>query len=66
MPGTIAPRGPDDQSPALRVSNISPEATKDDIFQLFQPFGRIARVYLAEPPKGYAFVTYANESGAFV
>lgn len=55
-------RGPDDQAPALRVSNISPEAKKEDIFQLFQPFGRIARVYLADPPRGYAFVTYANES----
>lgn len=31
--------------------------------QLFQKFGKILRVYLAEPPKGYAFVTYANEHG---
>lgn len=55
-------RGPDDQAPALRVSNISAQATKDDIYQLFQPFGRIARVFLADPPRGYAFVTYANEA----
>lgn len=55
-------RGPDDQPPALRVSNISAQATKDDIYQLFQPFGRIARVFLAEPPRGYAFVTFANEA----
>lgn len=27
-------RGPDEQAPALRVSNISAEATKEDIFQV--------------------------------
>lgn len=56
-------RGMDDQVPALRVSNITPNATKDDLYELFQSFGRIARLYLADPPKCFAFVTYTSQDG---
>ena len=31
----------------LRVSNLSPETGEDDLRNLFQPFGRLDKVYVA-------------------
>lgn len=62
VPGSssIPMRGPDDQPPALRVSNIPLEAQQQDIEDLFKKFGRVLRVYVPDPPRGYAFVTFTS------
>ena len=50
----------------LRVSNLSPETTEDDLRALFQPFGRldqrathIARNRDTQESRGFAFLKYA-------
>lgn len=52
-----------DEVPAIRVSNISPAATQDDLQQLFEKFGRIQRIHLGRDrrtneSRGFAFINY--------
>ncbi|KAK9454498.1 eukaryotic translation initiation factor 3 subunit G-domain-containing protein [Dipodascopsis uninucleata] len=60
-----------DDNATLRVSNISEDATEEDLARLFERYGRIARVYLAKDretgrPKGYAFINYYDVHAAEV
>lgn len=53
----------------IRVTNISEETTEADLQELFQPFGRISRVYLAKDKetmqsRGFAFVSFMNREDA--
>lgn len=52
-----------DDSATLRVTNLSEDVTDSDIYDLFNRFGNIARVYLARDRetnlcKGFAFVSF--------
>jgi len=47
----------------LRVTNISEDTKEADLQDLFRPFGRVVRIYLAKDrqtmqSRGFAFVTY--------
>lgn len=58
-----------DEMPTLRVTNISENATEEDLKELFRPFGRLARVFLArdrasKQPRGFAFVSFAIRDDA--
>lgn len=63
-------RGRDDRDQnTLRVTNISEEASEADLQDLFSPFGRISRVYLAKDKetmqsRGFAFVSFAHRDDA--
>lgn len=53
----------------LRVTNISEDTTEADLQELFQPFGRISRVYLAKDKetmqsRGFAFVSFVHREDA--
>jgi len=53
----------------IRVTNISEETTEADLQELFQPFGRISRVYLAKDKetmqsRGFAFVSFMSRDDA--
>lgn len=53
----------------IRVTNISEETTEHDLQELFQPFGRISRVYLAKDKetmqsRGFAFVSFVHKEDA--
>jgi len=53
----------------LRVTNLSESTTEADLQELFQPFGRISRVYLAKDKetmqsRGFAFVSFVNKDDA--
>lgn len=53
----------------LRVTNISEDTTEADLQDLFQPFGRISRVYLAKDKetmisRGFAFVSFVHKEDA--
>jgi len=53
----------------IRVTNISEETTESDLQELFSPFGRISRVYLAKDKetlqsRGFAFVSFAHREDA--
>jgi len=53
----------------LRVTNISEDTTEADLQDLFQPFGRISRVYLAKDKetmqsRGFAFVSFVHREDA--
>ena len=54
---------------ALRVSNLSENTQEGDLQDLFKPFGRIARTYLAKDKvtgecKGFAFINYYKKDDA--
>ncbi|CEG69608.1 Putative Eukaryotic translation initiation factor 3 subunit G [Rhizopus microsporus] len=58
-----------DDSATLRVTNLSEDVTDSDIYDLFNRFGNIARVYLARDRetnlcKGFAFVSFGNREDA--
>ncbi len=58
-----------DDSATLRVTNVSEDATDDDLHALFSRFGSLARIYLAKDrdtgkAKGYAFVSYHDRDNA--
>ncbi|KAG1177739.1 hypothetical protein G6F70_003152 [Rhizopus microsporus] len=58
-----------DDSATLRVTNLSEDVTDSDIYDLFNRFGNIARVYLARDRetnlcKGFAFVSFSNREDA--
>ena len=53
----------------IRVTNISEETSEADLQELFQPFGRISRVYLAKDKetmqsRGFAFVSFVHREDA--
>mmetsp|Transcript_9917 Transcript_9917/g.13869 ORF Transcript_9917/g.13869 Transcript_9917/m.13869 type:complete len:359 (-) Transcript_9917:236-1312(-) len=53
----------------IRVTNISENTTEADLQELFQPFGRISRVYLAKDKetmqsRGFAFVSFVHRDNA--
>ena len=53
----------------IRVTNISENTTEADLQDLFQPFGRISRVYLAKDKetmisRGFAFVSFVHKEDA--
>ena len=55
--------------PTLRVTNVSEDATDDDLRELFSRFGRVARVYIGRDRetgigKGYAFVSFEDRAQA--
>jgi len=53
----------------IRVTNISEDTTEADLQDLFQPFGRISRVYLAKDretliSRGFAFISFVHHEDA--
>lgn len=53
----------------VRVSNLPEEATDNDLMELFKPFGKVNRVFLAKDKnkqvsRGFAFVTFMNKDDA--
>ena len=63
------PRNDNRDQNTLRVTNISEETTEADLQELFQPFGRISRVYLAKDKetmqsRGFAFVSFVHREDA--
>eukprot|EP00751_Fragilariopsis_kerguelensis_P026714 CAMPEP_0170862388 /NCGR_PEP_ID=MMETSP0734-20130129/18945_1 /TAXON_ID=186038 /ORGANISM="Fragilariopsis kerguelensis, Strain L26-C5" /LENGTH=328 /DNA_ID=CAMNT_0011236981 /DNA_START=91 /DNA_END=1077 /DNA_ORIENTATION=- len=64
----LAERRTDDLN-TIRVTNISENTTEADLQDLFKPFGRISRVYLAKDKetlqsRGFAFVSFVNKDDA--
>lgn len=58
-----------DDSATLRVTNLSEDVIDSDIYDLFNRFGSIARVYLARDRetnlcKGFAFVSFHERENA--
>lgn len=61
-----------EEQTTLRVTNLSEDVRDGDLQQLFAPFGRLQRVFLARhregekegQSKGFAFVTYAERKDA--
>lgn len=58
-----------DEGHTLRVTNISEDTKEADLQDLFRPFGRISRIYLAKDrvtmaSRGFAFVTYLLKEDA--
>ncbi|ORX96570.1 translation initiation factor 3, RNA-binding subunit [Basidiobolus meristosporus CBS 931.73] len=58
-----------DEAPTLRVTNLSEDTVESDIYDLFRPFGHIARVYLARDRetnicKGFSFVSFSSREDA--
>ncbi|RNA38149.1 eukaryotic translation initiation factor 3 subunit G [Brachionus plicatilis] len=54
---------------SVRVSNLPEEATETDLQELFKPFGKVTRVFLAKDKtkqvsRGFAFVTFSNKDEA--
>jgi len=54
---------------SLRVTNLSDDIKEGDLQDLFSPFGRLQRVYLAKDmttflSKGFAFITYYTRQDA--
>ena len=68
MAGVKPERRVDDLN-TIRVTNISENTTEADLQDLFKPFGRISRVYLAKDKetlqsRGFAFVSFVNKDDA--
>lgn len=58
-----------DDLPTLRVTNLSEDATEDDMWTLFERFGKISRVYVGKDQetglcKGFAFVSFESRQDA--
>jgi translation initiation factor 3 subunit G len=67
--GARAPERRTDDLNTIRVTNISENTTEADLQDLFKPFGRISRVYLAKDKetlqsRGFAFVSFVNKDDA--
>lgn len=67
-PGEGARNDNRDQN-TIRVTNISEDTTEADLQELFVPFGRISRVYLAKDKetmqsRGFAFVSFVHREDA--
>ena len=66
--GSRMPERQDDLN-TIRVTNVSESTTEADLQDLFQPFGRISRVYLAKDKetmvsRGFAFVSFVHKEDA--
>mmetsp|Transcript_50802 Transcript_50802/g.146593 ORF Transcript_50802/g.146593 Transcript_50802/m.146593 type:complete len:314 (-) Transcript_50802:40-981(-) len=69
MAGGVKPAARTDDLNTIRVTNISENTTEADLQDLFKPFGRISRVYLAKDKetlqsRGFAFVSFVNKDDA--
>ncbi|ODQ65238.1 translation initiation factor 3, RNA-binding subunit [Nadsonia fulvescens var. elongata DSM 6958] len=67
--GSGAPSENPDESPALRISNLSEEANEQDLRELFGGFGPLERVHVVKDretgrPRGFAFVTFMSRMSA--
>jgi translation initiation factor 3 subunit G len=67
--GSTVPERRTDDLNTIRVTNISESTTEADLQDLFQPFGRISRVYLAKDKetmhsRGFAFVSFVHREDA--
>ncbi|OEU16087.1 Rna binding domain in eukaryotic translation initiation factor 3 subunit 4, partial [Fragilariopsis cylindrus CCMP1102] len=67
--GAKLPERRTDDLNTIRVTNISENTTEADLQDLFKPFGRISRVYLAKDKetlqsRGFAFVSFVNKDDA--
>ena len=68
--GTALPSWQDDRDRnSLRVTNVSEDATEDDLRALFVKFGRVQRLYLGRDretnrSRGFCFVTYYTRQDA--
>lgn len=65
----VKPERRTDDLNTIRVTNISETTTEADLQDLFKPFGRISRVYLAKDKetlqsRGFAFVSFVNKDDA--
>ena len=54
---------------SLFIFHLPPSATKENLFNLFSPFGRVVNVHIAvqkksKVPKGFGFVDFASASEA--
>ena len=59
----------DREQNTIRVTNISEDTTEADLQELFSPFGRISRVYLAKDretmqSRGFAFISFVHHDHA--
>ena len=68
-PGEGPSRNDNRDQNTIRVTNISEDTTEADLQELFQPFGRISRVYLAKDKetmqsRGFAFVSFVHREDA--
>jgi len=59
--GTRGARGGQNDENTIRVTNLSEDATQDDLEELFSPFGSLQRVYVAkdsrtQATKGFFFL----------
>jgi RNA recognition motif-containing protein len=57
------------QQATVRVTNVSTDATRDDMHDLFRPFGPIARVSVPQDRatgegRGFAFIDFYNHADA--
>ena len=69
LTGKTMPERRTDDLNTIRVTNISESTTEADLQDLFQPFGRISRVYLAKDKetmlsRGFAFVSFVHREDA--
>jgi translation initiation factor 3 subunit G len=69
LAGKTMPERRTDDLNTIRVTNISESTTEADLQDLFQPFGRISRVYLAKDKetmlsRGFAFVSFVHREDA--
>ena len=58
-----------DDLPTLRVTNLSEDANDNDLWELFERFGRINRIYVGKDQetglcKGFAFVSFESKQEA--
>ncbi|KIJ29118.1 hypothetical protein M422DRAFT_188952, partial [Sphaerobolus stellatus SS14] len=58
-----------DDLPTLRVTNVSEDASDNDLRELFSVCGRVARVYIGKDRetgigKGYAFISFEDRAAA--
>lgn len=58
-----------DEMPTLRVTNLSEDVQEGDLWELFNRFGRIHRIYVGKDQetglcKGFAFVSFEDRREA--
>merc|ERR1712179_196566 len=68
-PHGISDRRRQEDTSAIRVSNLSENTEDVDLQELFKPFGNISRIFLAKDKltgqcKGFAFVNYYRKEDA--
>ena len=62
-------RGGRDETATIRVTNLSEDTREADLQELFEPFGKIQRIFLAKDKvtgqsKGFAFINFYNQRDA--